>query len=139
MGHSRVFEFFIDPESLRESLFCTMTFKEEHPAEKRKAECDRIREKYAQRIPVICERSAGSDIPPLDKKKYLLPMDLTVGQFVYIIRKRIKLAPEQAIFLFVGNSLPPTGALVSQIYDDNKDEDGFLYLTYSGENTFGSN
>jgi len=27
---------------------------------------------------------------------------------------------------------------MSDIYDDHKDEDGFLYITYSGENTFGS-
>jgi hypothetical protein len=32
-----------------------------------------------------------------------------VGQFVYVIRKRIKLSPEKAIFIFVKNVLPPTG------------------------------
>ena len=26
---------------------------------------------------------------------------------------------------------------MSAIYDERKDEDGFLYVTYSGENTFG--
>jgi len=30
------------------------------------------------------------------------------------------------------------GAIMSAIYEDKKDEDGFLYVTYSGENTFGS-
>lgn len=29
-------------------------------------------------------------------------------------------------------------ALMSAIYEENKDEDGFLYMSYSGENTFGS-
>jgi hypothetical protein len=38
-----------------------------------------------------------------------VPSDLTVGQFVYVIRKRIKLSPEKAIFIFVKNVLPPTG------------------------------
>ena len=70
--------------------------------------------------------------------RYLVPSDLTVGQFVYVIRKRIKLEPEKAIFIFVNNTLPSTAALMSQIYKDHKDEDGFLYVTYSGENTFGS-
>ena len=37
---------------------------------------------------------------------------LQVGQFVYVIRKRIKLSPEKAIFIFVNNVLPPTGALL---------------------------
>ena len=42
-------------------------------------------------------------------RRYLVPADLTVGQFVYVIRKRIKLSPEKAIFIFVNNVLPPTG------------------------------
>ncbi|BGP43977.1 ubiquitin-like protein atg8 [Rhodotorula kratochvilovae] len=133
-------------------------FKDEHVFEKRKAEAERIRSKYPDRIPVICEKADKTDIPAIDKKKYLVPADLTVGQvrpfpplrlppvhadwngrqFVYVIRKRIKLAPEKAIFIFVDEVLPPTAALMSMIYDEHKDEDGFLYVTYSGENTFGA-
>ena len=30
-------------------------FKDEHPFEKRKAEAERIRQKYADRIPVSCQ------------------------------------------------------------------------------------
>jgi GABA(A) receptor-associated protein len=56
---------------------------------------------------------------------------------VYVIRKRIKLEPEKAIFIFVNNTLPPTAALMSQIYKEQADSDGFLYVTYSGESTFG--
>lgn len=62
---------------------------------------------------------------------------MTVGQFVYVIRKRIKLSSEKAIFIFINNVLPPTAALMSKIYAEHKDEDGFLYVQYSGENTFG--
>jgi len=113
-------------------------FKDEHPFEKRKAEAERIRQKYPDRIPVICEKADKTDIPTIDKKKYLVPSDLTVGQFVYVIRKRIKLAPEKAIFIFVDEVLPPAAALMSAIYEEHKDEDGFLYVSYSGENTFGS-
>ncbi|RLN72518.1 hypothetical protein BBJ28_00009488 [Nothophytophthora sp. Chile5] len=115
--------------------------------EKRQAEAQRIRSKYPDRIPVraplwyellvICEKADRSDIPDIDKKKYLVPADLTVGQFVYVIRKRIKLSPEKAIFIFINNVLPPTAALMSNIYEEQKDVDGFLYITYSGENTFG--
>jgi hypothetical protein len=79
---------------------------------------------------VICEKVEKSDIATIDKKKYLVPADLTVGQFVYVIRKRIKLSPEKAIFIFVDGVLPPTAALMSSIYDEHKDEDGFLYITY---------
>lgn len=112
-------------------------FKEDYPFDARKTEADRIRQKYSGRIPVICEKSDRSDIPSIDKRKYLVPADLTVGQFVYVVRKRIKLEPEKAIFIFVNDMLPPTSALMSTIYEEHKDKDGFLYVTYSGENTFG--
>lgn len=37
-----------------------------------------------------------------------MPADLSVGQFTYVIRKRIRLPPEKAIFIFVNNYIPPT-------------------------------
>jgi len=90
------------------------------------------RQKYNDRIPVICEKVEKSDIATIDKKKYLVPSDLTVGQFVYVIRKRIKLSPEKAIFIFVDEVLPPTAALMSSIYEEHKDEDGYVlhYLLF---------
>ena len=87
---------------------------------------------------MICERANKTSIPNIDKKKYLVPADLTVGQFVYVIRKRIELPPEKAIFIFVNNQMPPTASMMSTIYEEQKSKDGFLYITYSGENTFGS-
>ena len=69
---------------------------------------------------MICEKVEKSDIATIDKKKYLVPADLTVGQFVYVIRKRIKLSPEKAIFIFVDEVLPPTAALMSSIYEEHK-------------------
>lgn len=40
--------------------------------------------------------------------RYMVPSDSTVGQFVYLIRKRIKLSQEKAMFIFVNNVLPST-------------------------------
>jgi len=116
-----------------------MSHKEEHSLESRKASSASIRSKHPDRIPVIVEKRArDQSLPDIDKKKFLVPVDLTIGQFVYVIRKRIKLAPEQAIFLFVSTgTLPPSVAALQAVYDMYKDEDGFLYMTYSGENTFG--
>lgn len=115
------------------------SFKQEHSFEKRKSESAKIKEKYPERVPVIVEKAGKSDIPNVDKKKYLVPSELTLGQFAYVIRKRIDISAEKAIFLFIDNVLPTTGALMSTLYEEKKDEDGFLYITYSGENTFGSN
>ncbi|KAJ3004353.1 ubiquitin-like protein atg8 [Thoreauomyces humboldtii] len=112
-------------------------FKDDHPFEKRKQEADKIRQKYPDRIPCIVEKAEKSDIERIDKKKYLVPCDLTIAQFVYVIRKRIQLSPEKAIFVFVNNVLPPSASELREVYQEHKDEDGFLYIVYSSENTFG--
>lgn len=113
-------------------------FKKKFPFEKRKDEAARIRAKYPYRIPVIVQKRDGAEIQDIDKNKYLVPNDITVGQFLYVIRKRIRLDPEQAIYIFVNNMLPPTSTLMSVLYQEQKDADGFLYAIYSGESMFGS-
>lgn len=105
-----------------------------------KEEAIRVRTKYPDRIPVIVNRSksAGSEVPFIDKHKFLVPADLTMGQLQYVIRKRLTLTPDKALFLFVNNAAAPTSSLVSTIYEENKDQDTlFLYVTYAMENTFG--
>ena len=109
---------------------------EDKTLEERKIESDKLKTKFPDRLPVLIKRGSDS-VQEIDKKKFLVPIDITVGQFIYIIRKRINLPPEKAIFVFVKNALPPTSALMSAIYQKYKNEDGFLYVTYSGENTFG--
>ena len=113
-------------------------YKTAHSLDYRKAEADKVRDRHPDRLPVICEKVEGSAIQDLDKNKFLVPSDLTVGQFVLVVRKRVLLEPEKAIFLFIGDSVPPNGAHMSDLYAKHKDEDGFLYVKYSGENTFGA-
>jgi GABA(A) receptor-associated protein len=112
-------------------------FKKEFSLEQRSEESSKVLTKYPTRIPVIVEKDDRSTVNTIDKKKYLVPGDLTIGQFIYIIRKRIKLKPEEALFVFTNNTLVPTSALISTVYESNKDQDKFLYFKYTGENTFG--
>ena len=105
--------------------------------EHRTNEAIKMRTRYPNSICTIVEKADKSNIIKLDKKKFLIPKDLTVGQFIYILRKRIKLSPEQAIFIFVNSHLPASGSTISEIYEKYRNDDGFLYLTYSGENVFG--
>uniref|UniRef100_A0A4X2KCM6 GABA type A receptor associated protein like 1 n=1 Tax=Vombatus ursinus TaxID=29139 RepID=A0A4X2KCM6_VOMUR len=60
-----------------------------------------------------------------------------VGQFYFLIRKRIHLRPEDALFFFVNNTIPPTSATMGQLYEDNHEEDYFLYVAYSDESVYG--
>ncbi len=100
-------------------------------------EAYKIREKYPDRVPVLVGKSS-MDGPEIDKHKFLVPMDLTVGQFQYVIRKRLKLSPDKAIFMFIGGTIPPTSSLMSAVYEEFMDlENKFLFVTYSMESTFG--
>nr|KAF6494958.1 GABA type A receptor associated protein like 1 [Rousettus aegyptiacus] len=112
-------------------------YKEDHPFEYRKKEGEKIRKKYPDRVPVIVEKAPKARVPDLDKRKYLVPSDLTVGQFYFLIRKRIHLRPEDALFFFVNNTIPPTSATMGQLYEDNHEEDYFLYVAYSDESVYG--
>jgi len=101
-----------------------LPFKETYAFQDRYEEPTKMLAKYPDRIPVICERAPGhTKIPKVDKKKYLIPLDLTCGQFLMILRKRISLNEKQAIFLFVAktNTIPNLEATVSTIYSQYKD------------------
>lgn len=98
----------------------------------------KIMNKYPTKIPIIFE-SNDISIPRLKRKKYLVERDFTLGNLMYIIRKHLELSPDIAIYLLIGTKLYPASELLGFIYDNNADNDGFLYINYSGESTFGKN
>ena len=116
------------------------SFRKENKESQRTSLCRRIHVKFPDRIPIICEKSqkAGDDVPTLDKIKFLVPKESTVGEFIANVRGRMSLPPHQAIFMFVGgNVLPPVSSNMETLYINHKSSDGFMYFEYSGENTFG--
>ena len=114
------------------------SFKTKYTLEKRKTESKRIRIKNPDRVALILERAVGSTLVDLDKKKYLVPNKITVGQFLFSLRKKIHLNAATALFVFVNRALLPPAYLMSQAYHEYKDEDGFLYVQYTAESTFGA-
>jgi len=121
--------------------------RDEFPFERRTAEAHRIRAKYPNRVPVICERAPRSDLPEIEKKKFLVPMNMLMGEFRYIIYKHIdncgeghtppRATQDKTIYLFVNNTATKAGALISEVYEQHRADDGFLYIEYSAENTLG--
>jgi len=120
------------------------SFKYSYSFNSRFEESHRVLDKYPDRVPIICEKSRShnnnnnnNQLPNIDKNKYLVAIDLTIGQFMYVIRKRMNLRSDEAIFLFVSNTIPPSSAIIGQLYHLYKDPDGFLYIQYAKENVFG--
>ena len=114
---------------------------ENSDSEVRKKECDKIRNQFPEKIPIICEKDPKSNIKDIDKTKYLVPADLTVANFSGMIRKRIEIPEEAAFYLLANGKSSLTGdKLLSEVYDSYKDpEDGFLYIAYASELTWGKN
>ncbi|XP_067120025.1 uncharacterized protein [Centruroides vittatus] len=113
-------------------------YKQDVSLEQRRKEGKKIREKYPDRVPVIVEKVPDTRINDLDKKKYLVPSDLTVGQFYFIIRKKVNLRSEDALFLFVNNTIPIVSDTMGFLYQQNHEEDYFMYIAYSDESVYGS-
>lgn len=120
-------------------MFSENTFKKSTSFENRYRDSTNILFKYPDRVPIICERAktANEDCPIIDKNKYLVPRDLTMGQFISVIRKRLKISPEKGVFLFVNSTIATSSTTIGSLYDLYRDEDNFLYISYSFENTFG--
>ena len=57
---------------------------------------------------------------------------------LFSVEERVEIAKEGAFFLLVGGKHSITGdTLISEIYERYKDEDGFLYIAYASELTWG--
>ncbi len=113
-------------------------FQEEQSFEDRKKLHESIVRNYPNKIPIIVHKKEGSDLPDIDRRKYLVPPNMPFSSFTMIIRKRLKLNSTKSLFLYVKDkSLPAGNALLSELYQKHKDDDGFLYLEYMSENVFG--
>ena len=61
-----------------------------------------IRSKFPNKVPVIVERfHKERSLPQLDKTKFLVPQELTMSQFVTIIRNRMAISATQTFFLLI--------------------------------------
>jgi len=113
-------------------------FKQKYTLEERLVESNRILTKHVDRIPVILTKLTGSDIPEIEKRRYLIPSQYNVAQLIHIIRTRLNISEEKGIFIFVnGVVMPNPNEKMYELYSKEKDKDQFLYITYCYENTFG--
>jgi GABA(A) receptor-associated protein len=114
-------------------------FSQKNNLEQRKEFSKKLNFKYPDCIPVIIKKNINDKIlQDIDKNRYLIPKNLNMSEVIYIIRNRIKIESKSALFIFVGNgTLVPSNYSIKEVYDNYKNEDGFLYIIYTAENTFG--
>lgn len=96
--------------------------------------CDILR-RHPDRVPVYV--SVRGDIE-LERPKYLVPKDMSAGQFTVHVRNSMNVNRHDAVFMFVNSSvLPPVSKLIGDLYTEFAKGDGMLHITYAKENTFG--
>jgi len=95
-----------------------------------------MRQKHPDRIPVQLTQQPGDRLPklPANKKMFLVPADLSVGQFNYVIRRRLSIEPTQALFLSLVDGDQSMAMMMTMRELDNRhaDADGLLHMVYSG-------
>jgi len=73
--------------------------------------------------------------------RFLVQEEMSLMQFMILLRKKIKLDPAQSIYVFVKSgkeaTLPPTSSTIGSIYHEHKDKKLVLNLVYAKENVFG--
>lgn len=118
------------------------------PFEQRKRESERVLKKYEGKVPIIIEPANKRQPAMKTGSKYLVSADMTVQSLMYFVRKRIpSLQVHEALWLFSiqyesgvktpRTSVVPTSQSLGAVYHSNKSDDGFVYIHYSLENTFG--
>ena len=112
-------------------------FKFNNSYEVRRQLYEKINNAYPDCYPVIIERQNRHD-PEIRKFKFLVPNMSTMISIIREARCHMNLnSPKDCIIFYVNGKLIPVGYLVDHVYEKYHDEDGFLYLTYTTESTFG--
>lgn len=114
-------------------------FKQRRSFSARAKESAKMRTKYPSKVPVIIERySREKNLPIFDKTKLLISEGISMSQFSTVVRERMDLSPMQCLYFIANkNTLVSMTMTMGEIYDSEKDKDGFLYLTYASQEVFG--
>lgn len=117
-----------------------LSFKQENSLDKRIELSQKIIINHPGRYPVIVEPYKYDDItiPKILKRKYLAPEDINMGQLLYQVRKNIEnLTPDESLNFFIDNRNVVMNDYLYDVYKKRRDSDGFLYIKYTTEPTFG--
>lgn len=100
---------------------------------------NKLRKLYPHFIPTIIRRNDKENyLHDLDKQQFLIPADMSLGAFVNFLKRRLGVYSILSLWIYSNsNMLTDRSQKMSEIYDQYVEIDGFLYLTYKSEESFG--
>jgi GABA(A) receptor-associated protein len=78
------------------------------------------------RVPILVSSENGK--LKLKTQEFLVPKQLKIIHFTATLRRSMNLDPENAIYLYIDNHMIKQDRHIAEIYDQYKNEDGFLYI-----------
>jgi len=112
-------------------------FIDKYTLEERICESTKVKLSHPTHICAIIEKSKNSQLKEIDTRKFLIPKTTKFIDVIYIIRKKINLSQTDAIYMFINDIIPSPNENIETIYNKYQNQDGFLYIKYDSENTFG--
>ena len=118
-------------------------FKQENSdVNQRKQSSDKIKQQFQDKIPIIVEKDPrAKTLDDIDKTKYLVPKEISVTQFSFMLRKRLQLKENDAFFLIAKCKYTIMGEnTMDDVYNKYSDkDDGYLYIVYTSKEIWGHN
>jgi GABA(A) receptor-associated protein len=114
----------------------------EKPFSRKKIE--ELLSKYPERVPVVI---SSTSFKMHGLNRFIVPFDMTIAQFMLILREKVELQKEEAIFIFIkeidsdnnckSDILAPVSTSIGPLYNQYKDKNLVLNLIYEKEQVFG--
>ena len=107
-------------------------FKKKYTEEVRTKDYEELNRKHPNKYPIIFQKMPNSTLENLNKEKYLIDPELSFRQVNYFVKGKLSLEDEHKNIRFFINGKTPIKyyEIVKDVYDKNKDKDGFLYLGF---------
>lgn len=101
--------------------------------EGRRKETQDLMQTIPSKLPLFVERHDKSKLPLMKKRRFLVPANIFMADFVGTIQKKLKMGPEEKLVMLVGQDTEPqpNSVVIKDVYEEKKHEDGFLYVNYA--------
>jgi GABA(A) receptor-associated protein len=105
----------------------------------RKGDTDRMIAKYPGSIPIYVSKGVRSNnIEDYGSKKFMVKREMTGITLLQSVRNALKIKTNEAVYLMVNDiEMILLSLSIGNLYDKYKSDDGYMYVSYYGENAFG--